>query len=136
MNNVNKELADYLKSKKGLTRLMNKLKEKYISLSRPSGTVVLNNLTEIESIDISNLLGKKINKEKLKTSFKEITKKINEGKYSDFTWRELLNYYFNENIVTKEEEKLNKEQEEVEFYKKLFFRKEKGIWIYILFENS
>lgn len=120
MNNVNKELADYLKSKKGLTRLMNKLKEKYISLSRPSGTVVLNNLTEIESIDISNLLGKKINKEKLKTSFKEITKKINEGKYSDFTWRELLNYYFNENIVTKEEEKLNKEQEEVEFYKKLF----------------
>ena len=120
MNNVNKELADYLKSKKGLTRLMNKLKEKYISLSRPSGTVVLNNLTEIESIDISNLLGKRINKEKLKTSFKEITKKINEGKYSDFTWRELLNYYFNENIVTKEEEKLNKEQEEVEFYKKLF----------------
>ena len=93
MNNVNKELANYLKSKKGLTRLMNKLKEKYISLSRPSGTVVLNNLTEIESIDISNLLGKRINKEKLKTSFKEITKKINEGKYSDFTWRELLNYY-------------------------------------------
>ena len=120
MNNVNKELANYLKSKKGLTRLMNKLKEKYISLSRPSGTVVLNNLTEIESIDISNLLGKRINKEKLKTSFKEITKKINEGKYSDFTWRELLNYYFNENIVTKEEEKFNKKQEEVEFYKKLF----------------
>ncbi len=121
MNNVNKELANYLKSKKGLTRLMHKLKEKYISLSRPSGTVILNNLTEIESIDISNLLGKRIYKEdNLKTSFREITKKINEGRYSDFTWQELLNDYFNENIITKEEEILTKKQEKIEFYNNIY----------------
>ena len=95
MNNISKELADYLKTKQGLVRLMNKLKEKYISLSRPSGTIVIKNITEKESIDISNLLGRKVKQEdNLKTSFKEITKKINEGKYNGFDWLELLSAYF------------------------------------------
>lgn len=135
MNSVNKELADYLKSKEGLTRLMNKLKEKYISLSRPSGTVTLNNLTEIESIDISNLLGKRIYKEdNFKISFREITKKINEGRYSDFTWQELLNDYFNENIITKEEEILTKKQEEIEFYNNIYEKNKDREYIEIIKE--
>ncbi len=136
MNDVNKELANYLKSKKGLARLMTKLKEKYISLSRPSGTVVLNNLTEIESIDISNLLGKRIYKEdNLKTSFREITKKINEGRYSEFTWQELLNDYFNENIITKEKEILTKKQEEVEFYSNIYEKNKDRKYIEIIKET-
>ena len=135
MNSVNKELADYLKSKEGLTRLMNKLKEKYISLSRPSGTVTLNNLTEIESIDISNLLGKRIYKEdNFKISFREITKKINEGRYSDFTWQELLNDYFNENIIIKEEEILTKKQEEIEFYNNIYEKNKDREYIEIIKE--
>ena len=63
MNNISKDLADYLKTKQGLVRLMNKLKEKYISLSRPSGTIIIKNITEKESIDISNLLGRKVKQE-------------------------------------------------------------------------
>lgn len=121
MNNINNELAEYLKTKDGLTRLMNKLKEKYISLSRASGTITINNITDSESIDISNLLGRKVKREdNLKTSFKEITKKINEGKYNGFDWLELLNIYYNEKIITKEEQKLNKWQEEYEFYKRIY----------------
>lgn len=121
MNNINDDLANYLKSKKGLTRLMNKLKEKYISLSRPSGAVIINNITKEESIDISNLLGKRVPiDENIKTSFKEITKKINEGKYKDFDWIEVLNVYFNEKIITNEQKKSNTKQEEDEFYQNIF----------------
>lgn len=121
MNNISSDLAIYLKSKKGLSRLMKALKEKYISLSRPSGSVVINKLTEEESKDISNLLGKRIDKEEtLKTSFKEITKKINEGKYNGFIWQELLGSYFNENIKTKEEQKQTNKQEEDIFYENLY----------------
>ena len=121
MNNVSKELANYLKNKQSLVRLMNKLKEKYISLSRPSGTIILNNITEEESIDISNLLGRKIKKEdNLKISFKEITKKINEGKFSGFNWTDLFNYYFNQRVITNSQLKLlNKNEEEI-FYKEIF----------------
>lgn len=121
MNNTNNNLATYLKSKKGLIRLIKKLKEKYVLLSRPSGTIIINNITEEESIDISNLLGKRVPiNEDLKTSFKEITKKINEGKYRNFDWIEVLNIYFDEKIITKEEHKINIKQEEIEFYENIY----------------
>ncbi len=121
MNNISRELADYLKTKQGLVRLMNKLKEKYISLSRSSGTIIIKNITEKESIDISNLLGRKVKQEdNLKTSFKEITKKINEGKYNGFDWLELFSAYFEENITTKQEQRLNKKEEEYLFYQEIY----------------
>lgn len=121
MNNTSKELATYLKTKNGLTRLMNKLKEKYIALSHPGGIVVINNITDEESIDISNLLGRRVRKEdNLKISFKEMTKKINEGKYNGFDWVELLYAYFEENLITKKEHNLNKQEEENYFYQELY----------------
>lgn len=107
-NNVNKELSNYLKTKKGLTRLMTKLKSKYITLSRPSGGITLENITKEETIDIGNILGKKLYEgTTLKTSFKELTKKINEGKYRNFNWIQTLNYYFEEKIITKKDKQNN-----------------------------
>lgn len=107
MNDINKDLAKYFKSKNGINRLMTSLKNKYISLSRISGTITLTNITEEESLDLGDLLGKRIEiGTDLKTSFKEITKKINEGKYAGFDWLNLFNNYFNEKIITKEEQKV------------------------------
>ena len=81
ITDINKELALYLKSKSGLQRLMVQLKDKYVSLSRPSGKVEIKNLTSDECLDIGNLLGKKIFEgDNLSVSFREIGKKINEGK--------------------------------------------------------
>ena len=121
MNDVNYELAKYVKEKEGLKRLMQKLKDKYIALSRCSGTITIDNITTNESIDISNLLGKKIIVgTNLKTSFKEIEKKINEGKYSGFNWIIFLNNYFDNNILTKAEKKHNYKQEEDKYFKNLF----------------
>lgn len=60
MVNVNSELASYLKSKNGFNRLMENLKNKYISLSKFSGTITMDNLSLEESEDISNLLGRKV----------------------------------------------------------------------------
>lgn len=133
MNNISKELATYLKTKKGLTRLMNKLKEKYIALSHFGGTIIINNITEEESTDISNLLGKRIKKEdNLKTSFKEITKKINQGKYNGFNWEELLNAYFEEKLITKKEQNLNKQEEENYFYQELYKKNKDNKYVEVL----
>lgn len=135
MNNISKDLASYLKTKKGLTRLMNKLKEKYVLLSRSSGTIRIDNINELESIDISNLLGRKITKnDTLRTSFKEITKKINEGKYNGFDWLELFCAYFEEKIMTKEEQTLNKKQEENAFYQELYKKNKDKKYIKVLEE--
>lgn len=98
---INKELADYLKSKSGFNRLMELLKKKYICLSKFSGSVILDNLSDIESYDIGNLLGKHIiPHSSLKVSFSMISKKINEGKFSGFDWLEVFKFYFKSDIIT------------------------------------
>lgn len=119
MFDVNKEFADYLKSK-NFKRLMDSLKLKYIKLSRPSGTIILKNLSEEEAFDIGNLLGKKIFcNEDVKISFNEINKKIKQGKFAEFNWIDTFKYYYNENILTKEEQTNINKLEEKEFYDKL-----------------
>lgn len=117
---MNKDLALYLKSKQGLSRLFEKLKDKYISLNRYSGSVKLFDITKEESMDISNLLGRKVEEGSiLITSFKEITKKIEEGKYRGFTWKELFDYYFKDTIISKQEKKELEGKKEEEFFRNL-----------------
>lgn len=117
----NKELAEYLKSKKGLHRLINKLREKYISLNRYSGVVKLENITKEESFDISNLLGHKVPAGgELKTSYKEITKKISETKFRDFNWEDLFKYYFNETTISRKENINLNSLNEANFFKDIF----------------
>lgn len=117
---MNKELADYLKSKPGLNRLFIELKQKYISLGRYRGSVKLENITQQESIDISNLLGRKIGLgESVKTSFTEITKKIEQGKYHGFDWQQLFHSYFKYEVVSKQEQKNLDNQKEESFFQKL-----------------
>lgn len=101
---MNKELAEYLKSKNGLKRLINNLKDKYISLNRYSGIVKIDNITKEEANDLSDLLGKTYKeKDNIKTSFKEVQKKINDTKYRNFNWEELFKYYFNKDIISKKD---------------------------------
>lgn len=117
---MNKELSDYLKSKHGLDRLFTKLKDKYISLGTYSGTVRLDNITKIESIDIGNLLGKRIEEgSTIKTSFREITKKIEQGKFSGFCWEELFKYYFKDKVISNKDKKEQASIEETEFFQNL-----------------
>lgn len=129
-NNINNELSNYLKTKIGLTRLMTELKSKYITLSRPSGSITLENLTKEETIDIGNILGKRLYEgTTIKTSFKELTKKINEGKYRNFDWILTLNYYFGETIITKKEKQNNTKNEEYIFFKNIYEQNKQNIYI-------
>ena len=99
---MNKELANYLESKNGLNSLMLNLKEKYVSLNRYSGSIILKNITQEEANSLSDLLGKTFKEQdNVKTSFKEIEKKINETRFRSFDWEELFKCYFKENIISK-----------------------------------
>ena len=127
---MNKELALYLKSKQGLNRLFEKLREKYISLGRYNGSVTLKLITEDESIDIGNLLGKRIEQgSTLKTSFQEITKKIEQGKFSGFEWSELFQYYFKDKVVGKKEKKEIEKKEEIAFFELLLDKNKHSSYI-------
>ena len=117
---MNEELANYLKEKKGLTRLFDQLKDKYISLGRYSGTVELKITTPQEATDISNFLGKtvKIDTE-IQVSYKEIEKKLEQTKFKDFDWENLFYYYFGKKILSKKVKKQLAENSEELFFARL-----------------
>lgn len=109
--------AQYFKSHKGFERLFLLLRQKYISLNRFSGTVVLQNVTEIESKDLTNFFGERVPiGSEFKTSFAKIEKKLRETKFKDFTWEELFENYFGDPVVTKEEAKKTFIKDEELFY--------------------
>lgn len=114
---MNKELADYFFEREGFHRLFELLKNKYISLGKYSGTIVLKNITEEESRDLSNFFGTRIKVgTDYQTSFKAITKKLRETKFNDFNWEELFTNYFEDNIITKANEKTLKQINEEKFF--------------------
>lgn len=114
---MNYDLASYLKSKKGLDRLIEALKDKYVSLGRYSGTIVIYNVTIEESNDMSNFFGQKINvNSTFKTSYKKVEKKLKEGKYKDFNWTDVFYHYFGKPIISKIDLNLKKHNDMENFF--------------------
>ena len=127
---MSKELANYLKSKVGLNRLLIKLKDKYISLGRYSGTVELEKITPQEAEDLSNFLGRTIKPNtKIKISYREIEKKLQQTKYREYSWKEVFHNYFNETLITKKQEQFLKQESEITFFKKLIDKNKKNKYI-------
>lgn len=94
-----KNLASYLKSKKGLNRLMLRLKDKYQSLEKYSGVVNIDNISLQESIDLSNLLGKRVEiSSNIKISYSKLEKIFKQTKYETFNWQDLFKFYFGADI--------------------------------------
>ena len=101
-------LSQYFKSKPGFQRLFKKLKEKYISLDRFSGSVKLENISEEEAQTFNQFFNKKYRPHTtVNIKFSDIEKILRQSKYEDFTWEKLFKEYFNETVITKKIQKEN-----------------------------
>lgn len=108
------EYITYFKER-AFSRLFCLFKEKYASLGRFSGKVKLTNLTEKESKAFTDFFGKTfLPKETIVISFKQFEQVMKQSIYQDFSWKELLENYFEEPLVTKKEQK--RQEKENEFY--------------------
>lgn len=120
MTTIDEMFAKYLKEQTGLNRLMREFKQKYISLGRYSGTVVLKNVSIDESNALSNLFGRNVRVgDVFKTSFIKLEKNISYSKYAGFSWDKLFHYYFNENIISNKEKKNEEKNLEQQFFKSI-----------------
>lgn len=125
-------LHQYFKERKGFNRLFQLLKEKYISLNRFSGTVTLTNITKEESKDLSAFFGKVIKENSnFQTSFSKIEKKLKETKYKDFTWEDLFNNYFQEEIITKKQSRTTFKAEESHFYQEILEKAPESLKVWL-----
>lgn len=107
----------YFIEQKGFSRFINKLYEKYQSLSRFSGTIKLNNLTEEESQVLSRLFGTTYQQgTSITIQIKKFINIMNNSKYTDFDIFTLIEEYLGTKLTTKKEELLKENNNELNFY--------------------
>lgn len=117
---MEKELALYLKSKKGLNRLFLLLRDKYVSLGRFSGVVILADVSEIESRDLSSFLGRNIIcGSDVKISYRELNRMFAQTRYASFSWEELFKFYFGEKVLTNQEKRKLSQRNLDSFFEKV-----------------
>ncbi|MCI6266530.1 MAG: TIGR02679 domain-containing protein [Erysipelotrichaceae bacterium] len=133
------EYSKYFKNNPGFDRFIQKLYEKYQSLSKFSGTIKLSNLKEEDAISLSRLFGTTYQeKENITISIKKFIRIMESSKYEDFDIYTLVEEYLGINLVTKKEKEASKRNKEEEFYQSIIeIEISKGsLWLKNVIENK
>ncbi len=111
------KLWTYFKEHKGFARMLEGLKNKYVSLGRYSGIVELDNLTSLEAEELSRFFGQRlVEGQTFRISFGKVERRLKNTIYEDFTWEELFTNYFGTHPVSKNEVKRLAQEEEIAFF--------------------
>lgn len=114
------EYTKYFKEQKGFDRFINKLYEKYKSLSKISGSIKLNNISIEEAISLSRLFGNTYHeKENITIQIKKFINIMNNSKYSDFDIEILVREYLGISLITNKEQHDINMEEEFMFYQEI-----------------
>lgn len=113
-NNV--ECANYFKSHRCYDRCFRELRKKWESLGRVAGNIVLKDATEEERRAIGRIVGKRILGDGVKFSFSEFVQGLQKTRYAPVDMKKVLDSYFGETLITKQEAK-----QETKAQKKNFF---------------
>lgn len=114
------EFTKYFKEQKGYDRLIDKIYQKYRSISTFSGTIKLENLTKEESLALSRFFGVTYKEgETVKVSVKKFIKVMENSKYTDFDIHILVEEYLNKKLLTSIEEKEILSNEERDYYEEI-----------------
>ena len=101
----------------GFDRFINKLYQKYQSLSKFTGSIKLSTLTKEESITLSRFFGVNYKEnETITIPIKRFLTIMNNSKYEDFDIETLIKEYLNVELITNKESKQNKENSENAYY--------------------
>lgn len=106
-----KECLDYFQNRSVYQKLFGKVREKYASLGHLGGNVTLTGLTGEEKSQLSGFFRRDYSDKKSVTISASLMKKaLEESKFSEFSWTEILEAYFGEPLISnKVKEELEKE---------------------------
>ena len=113
------ELFHYI-NKKEFKRFNEAWLNKYIKLGYLSGSIKLNNLTDLEKEVLGGFLGKDLSNGSLSLTFARFQKILNSTKYEGLDFVEVL-YHLQPQLMTNAEKKLEEEQKN-ELFKKRGFK--------------
>lgn len=110
----------YFKNQKGFERFIDKLYLKYKSLSKFSGTIKLDNISQEESSSLGRFFGENYDVGiSVNISIKRFISIMENSKYNDFDINTLVEEYLNIKLITNKEKKENLKNEEDIFYKSI-----------------
>lgn len=117
------EAVEYFKSNKGFKRMMEKIKNKYISFDRETpGNIIIENPSKEEKDAISGFMKKDYSRNKSITiSLKRFQERLDETRFEGTTLKELIEKYFGQEIITQKKEKQQKEEEFNNYLDKIIY---------------
>lgn len=101
--NLLQECIGYFQHKQGLQRALSEIKEKYRSLGKLSGRIVLTGLTLEEKDALSAFLNKNYYQENASISVANFQTALDKTKFAGIDFIEVLEEYFQEKLVSKKE---------------------------------
>lgn len=104
------EAVEYFKSNKGFKRMMEKMKNKYLSFDRETpGNIIIENPSKEEKDAISGFMKKDYARNKSITiSLKKFQERLDETRFEGIVVKELIEKYFGQEIITQKKEKQQK----------------------------
>ncbi|KDR95008.1 TIGR02679 family protein [Peptoclostridium litorale DSM 5388] len=118
-NGLVQKAAGYFKSSKGFDRLFEKMKDKYRSMGRIGGSVKLLDLSEEEKESLTGLLGKNCYKPRISIKLEKVQSALENTPFSGVSLVDLICEYFEEDVLTREAEKLMHERQKDEFFEEI-----------------
>jgi len=110
---VLEEATEYFKSNKGFKRMMEKMKNKYLSFDRETpGNIIIENPSKVEKDAISGFMKKDYSRNKSITiSLKKFQQRLDSTRFEGITVKDLIEKYFEQQIITQKKEKEQKVDE-------------------------
>jgi len=113
------ECIEYF-SHKGFSRVLELIYDKYRSLGRFSGRVVLEKPDPVEKEMLSRYLGRIISGDKVVINVKEFAqKRFEQTKFSSLDFKDVLSHVLKKDVLTKKEEKESRQKQLSSFLEKL-----------------
>lgn len=126
------DYTKYFKEQSGFDRFIKKIYQKYSSISRFSGTIKLNKITNEEAKVLSRLFGTSLTEgSDITLAINKFIKIMENSKFTDFDIAILIQEYLQIPLITNKEERQGKELQEALFYQEIISEKETlgNIWL-------
>ncbi len=143
MNNE-KECAAYFRSQNGYQRCLEEIRKKWRSYGRAAGKITLRHASEAERCAIGGMTGRKYLDDTVSFSVLEFEQGLQKTRFAPVDLREMLEAYFGEKIITKQEQREQEQKEKDTFLKILADGLEKkdgqnssaAPWLFAMFQEK
>lgn len=140
MKNDKKECRVYFQKRSVYKKLFAKIQEKYAGIGHFGGTFLLNDLTREEKEQLGGFFQKDFSSQKsVRITAKQMEKALQNSRFCDFTWKEILELCLEKPLLIKKEEKQKEEQQREAWFQNIQLRLKNPdfqSWIFEVLQNK